>query len=652
MQGGGKGVQLAGPANAIRPKAQARPSMRGTIGAGAASASVEGGEGDSDWQQGGLSAKERKKAKRKVAEARKEPEKGDVDMESDGESDEQEATRRQRTQPIELPGISRVALVRRLGARRAELEEEKQAGGNAVRVRKLERRVHELDQKIKLSGGHTNKRQSFAILDIEKAIARMEGCLRDAERVVQERQQAVEEAREDCEETRQKLANLRKRLAHITAQKAQESTEKQDVEAVRKALDTMRRMAGGNGSDEFQALLSHFLRLSPLHDEEEENDESLSSSSAGESSNGTIPFMDADWDGGSIRESEFEPEKLAEIKETKQRLTELQQELKAKIDDATARNARTGKRARSNDDEDREKGVPTLSADQSARLYRTRIKEAAAAANRAKVDARKEVVPQLKTEGGALGRRTHEGGGVGDSTQAAGRAEAFPTVGHAGASSGQGETGGAATKSAAGRSVAERWETAEQRDAKNDRGRWGREGMPRPHGDARAVLRRDIEKAKSVLGRRSGALQEAVDANRQILQQERMQTQQDLEHMAMEIARTHATGAETEREAAEIQMYWTEALRAAVEESSRSLASPLVGTYRRGRLGGSERRGGNGASRFKSVAARPIRVPSPATSSSGMELSDNSSQRRRKKEKVRKGVSRSPRGYRARSCDR
>ena len=653
-QGGGVEARQAGPANATRPKAQARPKKRAATGGDGAIASGEEEEGASVWQRGGLSAKERKKAKRKDAEARTELGGGDVEMESECGSAEQEDTRRQRTQPIELPEIPRVALVRRLEARRAELEEEKREGGSAVRLRKLERRIRELDQKIKLSGGHTNRRQSFAIIDTEKAITRMEGNLEEAEREVEQRQRALQEAKDECEEIQQKLSNMRKRLAHITAQKAQESTQKQDAEAVRKALATMQRLAGDNDSDEIKALLLHFRRLYPMHDEEEENDETLSSSSAGESTNGTVAFMDADWDGGSNNESEFESGKLAEIKETRKRLAELQQELKTKIEEATVSSNRAGKRARSKGEEDEEEEVPTLSAGQTARAYRARIKEAAAVASRAQDDARKEVVPQIEKEGSSMasGKKANKVGGMVGGSQATGRAEAISEMGKDGASAGQGEAGGIATRTSAARSVAERWETAEQREARNSKGKGGREGMQRSEGEARTVLRGDIEKAKRELAQRTGTLRAAVEANKQIRLQERMQAQQDLERLAMDVARAHATGAETEQEAAEIQIYWTEAFRAAVEESSRSMASPLVGTYRRGRAGGGERRGGNGTSRFKSVAARPIRVPSQSGSSSGMELSGDSSQRRRKRDRTRKAVSRSPRGYRARSCGR
>ena len=677
-QGGGVEARQAGPANATRPKAQARPKKRAATGGDGAIASGEEEEGASVWQRGGLSAKERKKAKRKDAEARTELGGGDVEMESECGSAEQEDTRRQRTQPIELPEIPRVALVRRLEARRAELEEEKREGGSAVRLRKLERRIRELDQNVKLSGGHTNRRQSFAIIDTEKAITRMEGNLEEAEREVEQRQRALQEAKDECEEIQQKLSNMRKRLAHITAQKAQESTQKQDAEAVRKALATMQRLAGDNDSDEIKALLLHFRRLYPMHDEEEEKDETLSSSSAGESTNGTVAFMDADWDGGSNNESEFESGKLAEIKETRKRLAELQQELKTKIEEATVSSNRAGKRARSKGEEDEEEEVPTLSAGQTARAYRTRIKEAAAVASRAQDDARKEVVPQIEKEGSSMasGKKANKVGGMVGGSQATGRAEVIPEMGKDGASAGQAEAGGTATRTSAARSVAERWKTAEQREARNNsnnsnnynnsnsnnnnnnnnnnnsKGKGGREGMQRSEGEARTVLRGDIEKAKRELAQRTGTLRAAVEANKQIRLQERMQAQQDLERLAMDVARAHATGAETEQEAAEIQIYWTEAFRAAVEESSRNMASPLVGTYRRGRAGGGERRGGNGTSRFKSVAARPIRVPSQSGSSSGMELSGDSSQRRRKRDRTRKAVSRSPRGYRARSCGR
>ena len=644
VQGGGNRAPPSGPAIATRPKAQARPRKSGAVRA--ETSGGEGREDDSGWQQGGLSAKERKKAKRKAAENRSGTEKGDADMESNLGSDEQETTRRQRTRPIELPELPRVTLVRRLEARRAELDEEKQAGGNAVRIRRLERRIQELDQKIRLSGGHTNKRQSFAILDTEKAIAKTEGSLEDAERVVEQRQQALEEAKDECEEVRQRLANLRKRLAHITAQKAQESTEGQDAQAIRKAMDTMRRMAGDNISDEVNAVLSHLQRLFPVHDEEDAGDETLSSSKV-ESSNDTVPFMDEDWDGGSIEESDFEPERLAEIKDKRQRILELQQELKATIEGAAARNARDSKRARKNAEGEQEEGVPTLSADQATHLYRQRIREATAAADRAMLDARKEVVPQLIASG--CSRTT-------GASRELGQGEVAPQMDKSGSNPGQAEAGCVGAKNGAGKSVVERWETAEQRDARKGKGGGGKEALSRHNGGSMAGhvhRRRDIDKARAELGRHTEALQAAVETNKQIQLQERLQLQQDLERTAVDVAHAHATGAETEREVAEQQIYWAEVLRATVEESSLNVVSPLVGTYARGREQGSGRGRGKGASRFKSLAvARTRRSPAHSTTSSSMEVEGNSEKRKRRKDRARKTVSRSPRGYRARSCER
>ena len=149
-KGGGKEKQeeerRREPTLATRPKAMARPPNNPV--AKDTGAAVETEQEDKGWQQGGPSAKQRKKAKREANRSLNKS-KEDEDMGGNEWSDEHEE-QPQKTRPIVLLEVPRVTLVRRLEARKGELEEARNTEGSKPRVKKLERRINELEQMVKI----------------------------------------------------------------------------------------------------------------------------------------------------------------------------------------------------------------------------------------------------------------------------------------------------------------------------------------------------------------------------------------------------------------------------------------------------------------------------------------------------------------------
>ena len=238
---------------ATRPKARAQPPTKHVDHA--EEAVDENEQEEEGWQQGGLSAKQRKRA-RKTRDRRSQEE--DEDMEHEGwKAEDEDEDELPRTQPIILPEVPRVTLVRRLETRKAELERARKEDEGGSLARKLERRIARLAEEVKISGGYTEKRQSFAIIDIEKNIVKAEAAWARAKEIVEERKQALQGAQREQDELRQKLDNLRKRLAHVVAQKAQEVTEQKEARALREAMASVQRLAGSSLSEEALLLLKH-----------------------------------------------------------------------------------------------------------------------------------------------------------------------------------------------------------------------------------------------------------------------------------------------------------------------------------------------------------------------------------------------------------
>ena len=594
---GGNGeanAEKAGGAPSTRPKAKAQPPSRRVENE--AKGSEENDSDEEGWQRGGPSAKQRKKEK-KAKQWRNRKEDEDMGYEG-GTSVEEEPPR---VQPIDLPEVPRVTLVRRLEARKVELEQARKEDEGGSMARKLERRVEKLANQVKLSGGHTERRQTFTIIDIEKSITRTESALAKAEEVVEERKQAWQEAQREEEELRQKLENLRKRLSHVASQKAQEVTEKEEAKALREAMDSMQKLAGNAISEEVSFLLRHLRRILPKEESEEE-DESLSSSSgSSEESNDTLAAMEED-QNDSFNEEDYDPGMLEELRAKRRRLAKLQRELREAMEGAKQRELKEGKPATGQRSEGADTETLVLFGVQSANVYRRRIKEAAIEVDEAKREGRREAVPQV---GERQGTNIH---GAPISVEAVA------------AQSGQG--------------IERRWETAEEREEKTKT-------------TAEAQRRKcDIERAEAELKRHSAILREVVHANAQIQQQEALQAQQELETMAMQAARAHSTGNETQQQQKDLQIYWYTVLQEAAKGMATKAAAPLRVLPKRA----SDRNRDDRTRWGRSLAAR-TQSPRISSASSGMGLEDAGAERRRK-DRARKQTSRSPRGRRGRALTR
>ena len=155
---------------------------------------------------------------------------------------------------------------------------------------------------------------------------------------------------------------------------------------------------------------------------------------------------------------------------------------------------------------------------------------------------------------------------------------------------------------------------------------------------------KDIERAESELQKHTTVLREVIHVNTQIQQQGAQQAEQELEVMAMQAAKAHSTGRETEQQK---RMYWHEVLQAAAKDMSAKVSAKLRELPRRAIERGKE-------DRRKWVRNQAARTQSPrisSSSSSGMEL-DEAEATRRRKDKARKQTSRSPRGRRGRAFTR
>ena len=594
---GGRGNRARGgqaPQNtpATRAKAAARPNKPPQVQQGERAATEdEGGQG---WQTGGLGARQRKRARKKEREGADSQYDGADEGGEEGKLDGQEEA--QRTKPIQLPETSRVVLVRRLEKRKEELQQEIKEGGKKSRIKRLEARIEELTEQVKLSGGAAKKRQSFAILDVEKQIQKAEEQLDAAHEEVEAQKEALEKAEGEKEEAVQRLANLRKRLAHITAQKAQETAEKDDTQGIRKAMETLRRMAIGRNQAEVEAVLKYLQKSLPAASEAE-SDDTLGVSTP--LSDSTVAAMDLDNDDLSVNEEGIEPAALADVRKKKRKLEKVQAELREAMLRATQK--RDGRKEEGEQGDGEREQVPTLSAEQTASSFRARVKEAARALDSAKADGRREQIPQ------------HQSQAANQTSQ--------PAAGNEG------------KKEGASEGIARRWETAEERDAQNKNGK-GKGGGEKQQ--------QDIQRAKSELRRHTGILRAVVRTNKEIQSQEQMQVQQEIETMAIHAARAHATGQESEAEQAEQRLYWEGILGIAIRESAATFAAPRKELPLRGK-GGHEM---PGSRRHHSMAlAGRGRAPPSSTSSSNMDEGGVETQRRRK-DRARRGTSRSPRGYR------
>ena len=553
---------------------------------------------EEEWQQGGPSSSQRKRARRERERRSKE---GDEDMGCEA-SDEGE-DKPSRTQPIILPEVPRITLLRRLEARKEELQNALDEGEMESTVRKLKRRIGKLEQEVKISGGFTNRRQTFTIIDIEKNIVKTEAALEKAEKCVEERKQALEDAQSEREEVQQRLDNLRKRLAHVAARKAQEVTEQEDAKALRQAMASIQRLAGGTISDEALLLLKHLQRLLPTEEDEAADDASLSSSTSSSSeSNDTVATMEEEEGEDSFNESDYDPEKVADIKEMRNRLSTLQRELKVAISGAAKEEACGGRQEKRNEDKEAESETPALSAVQKAKTYKNRIKDAAVAVDEARKEGRKEIVPQIRV------------GKDGDKQGSSG-----PNI--------------AVIKSTS-YAMEGRWGTAEEREAKARRN------------NEMQQKQQDIERAELELRKHTKVLREVIQANAQIKQQDAEQAQQELEAMAMQAALAHSTGKETEEQSRDLQMYWYEVLQTAARSMSAKISPTLRELPRRSGNGDGERKRG-----VRSQAARTQSPRMASSSSSGMEVLDAEATKRRK-DRARRQASRSPRGRRGRALTR
>ena len=587
------------PPAATRPKAKAKPPNK--HGDHAAEGDEKNEKRDEEeWQQGGPSSTQRKKARKERERRSKE---GDEDMGC--ESSDEEEDKPPRTQPIVLPEVPRITLLRRLEARKAELQSALDEDEGGSTVRKLKRRIGKLEQEVKISGGYTNKRQSFTIIDIEKSIAKTEAALEKAEECVEERKQALEDAQSEREEVQQRLDNLRKRLAHVATQKAQEVTEQEEARALRQAMASIQSLAGGTLSDEALLLLKHLQRLLPTEENEAADDASLSSSASSSSeSNDTVAAMEEDEGEDSFNESDYDPEKVANIKAMRSRLSTLQRELKVAIGGATKEEGCGGRKGTRNGDKEVDSETLVLSAVQTAKAYKNRIKDAASAMDEARREGRKEVVPQIR-----VGKGADKQGSSGPSIAVAKSTSYL---------------------------MESRWETAEEREAKARR----KIEMQQKQ--------QDIERAELELQKHTTVLREVIQANVHIQQQDAEQAQQELEAMAMQAALAHSTGKESEEQKRDLRMYWYEVLQTAARGMSAKLPPTLRELPRRSGNGDEDRRRWV---RRQAARTQSPRIASSSSSSSGMEVLDAEAAKRRK-DKARRQTSRSPRGRRGRALTR
>ena len=310
-------------------------------------------------------------------------------------------------------------------------------------------------------------------------------------------------------------------------------------------------------------------------------------------------------DEDSFNEEDYDPEKVEGMREKRRRLATLQRELRPTLEGARQIEGKSGgfgsgQRSKAEDIE-----TLVLSGVQSAKVYRGRIKEAAGEVGDARRDGRKEVVPPISAGQGA----DNQGTAIASTT---------------------------ATRQDCHR-IEGRWETAEDRDQK-------------------AMLaidvqrkQNDIKRAEAELQKHTTVLREVIHANTQIQQQDALQAQQELEVMALQAAKAHSIGNETEQQRSDLQRYWYEVLQTAAKDMATKLAAPLrVLPPRVANDGKDDRRRWvrNQAARTQSP-----RVSSSSSSSSGMHL-ENPEAARRRKDKARRKTSRSPRGRRGRALTR
>ena len=310
------------------------------------------------------------------------------------------------------PTRTREALVREVEALDRQIATATANGQSLGAITLLRKQREEIEKDVKAAGGRTRRTLLFSIKTEEemqeKSAAMVERCkerIREREEQIRDIQDGIRMDMALLERHKQREQAASQRLAFLAVQKVGESLPAEFVEKVRIAASIIKD-ANDDRLGPVDELLSAMLPTAQEFNIGEDD------------SNSTVPGMDAGGGGHDEDINLFEEERHQEMTVARSRLVEEQRKLEQAIEGALRSKQckrRSGeddaKEAR--DEEMPEEEVATLSPEQTADLYRQRIKEAEADLARLEGGSRKEVIPVIKcsTAGGAEeGERKAQGG--------------------------------------------------------------------------------------------------------------------------------------------------------------------------------------------------------------------------------------------------
>ena len=299
------------------------------------------------------------------------------------------------------PAKTRETLVREAEAIDQRLAATTADGGQEHTVAQLQREKEQVEKSIKVAGGKTKRALLFSIKTEEEMQEKSERAVERCKERIKEREDQIKDIREGI---RQDLALLERhnqrgqaaaqRLAFLAVQKAGESLPADFIEKVRIAALAVRESSDCR-LDPLEDFLSAML---PAPQEFNIGDDD---------GNSTVPGMDSGGQEDAEGIDLFDEEKRQEIVCARARLAEEQRKLEQAIDGAlrgkqVKRRSGEDQPKDAKDEEMHEEEVATLTPEQTADLFRQRIKEAEADLRQLESGSKKEIIPVEARRGEAL----------------------------------------------------------------------------------------------------------------------------------------------------------------------------------------------------------------------------------------------------------
>ncbi len=528
----------------------------------------------------------------------------DADAMDDRDGDEDTTNGLPPPRQVVLPTMPREAIIQRAGMANARLEEAKQQGASPRKIERAEQKARVWAEQVRQAGGLTPKSLGFSIKGEEQKV---EKAARGYERVQKEISDTLEEIDRLQDHVRklqfalerfdQRREAAGRKLAYLSVQKAAESLPLETLNKFRSLSSALAARADPEMEPVREVLA---LMVGPSVDAEIATGQTTSDDSDGDTTD--LEVLGLDGDGENIRNSDdeaddrmldvewdhFDAGNVQEIIEARREFIEARREMREALAAASRSRAGIGGgRPGEGRDEDQDEGdqetVAYLTSSQIRERFRPRLDELSQRIDHLKALAAKERIPQVGaaragTSGTAGAPRGEPQGQEGEGQRL-----------HVGlrrlAREGADPRGDAQERGSGRAGIEDRWQTAEERDelrdhqqsAKRHQTQQGRGSSstrcrartPAPvtpvDPGALTAIAADVDAARHEVEQKARELGRVVEVNRQIVEQERLQVQQELERAAIQTAQAMGVGDMPEAQLAAVQAHLYESYRAQAE---------------------------------------------------------------------------------------